>query len=109
MIVVLFEGVARPDQRDAYLDLAAALLPEAQAIDGFIAVERFQSFADPEKILSLSAWRDEEALARWRAHDGHRAAQTRGRSEVFGDYRLRIARVLRDYGREDRAQTPPRA
>jgi heme-degrading monooxygenase HmoA len=104
MIVVLFE--ARAHRAEDYLDLAAALLPEAQAIDGFMGIERFQSLADPTKLLSLSLWRDEEAIARWRAHAGHRAAQARGRSEIFANYRLRVAHIVRDYGSADRTHAP---
>lgn len=99
MIVVLFEATANEGKLDAYLDLAAALKPEAEKIDGFLGIERFQSLVDPRKILSLSTWCDEAAIAQWRAHTDHRAAQARGRNEIFSDYRLRIASVVRDYGR----------
>jgi heme-degrading monooxygenase HmoA len=97
MMLVLFEAIARPGGRDAYLDLAAQLKPEVERIDGFRAIERFQSLADPEKILSLSAWRDEAAIAQWRAHEQHRLAQHRGRTELFAAYRLRVAEIVRDY------------
>ncbi len=98
MIAVIFEVTMKPGKADAYFDLAAALRPELEKIDGFISVERFESLAAPGKYLSISFWRDEEAVAAWRAHPGHAAAQARGREEIFADFRIRVARVLRDYG-----------
>ena len=75
-------------------------------MDGFISIERFQSLTAPEKLLSLSFWRDEEAVARWRRVEDHRRAQTAGRNGIFEGYRLRIASVVRDYGMDDRVQAP---
>lgn len=89
-----------------YLDLAAALKEDLHAIDGFISVERFQSLAEPGKLLSLSFFRDEAAVAAWRNRPGHRATQKRGRSGVFTDYRLRVATVIRDYGLYERDEAP---
>lgn len=106
MIAVLFEAWPAPDQRSRYLDLAAALRPELDEMDGFLSIERFESLAEPGKLLSLSFWRDEAAVARWRNSDAHRATQAEGRSGVFSDYRLRIASVVRDYGLADRAEAP---
>jgi heme-degrading monooxygenase HmoA len=104
MIAVVFE--VWPHDRRAYLDIAAALRPLLGYIDGFISIERFESLAEPGKLLSLSFWRDEEAVARWRNLEAHRAAQAKGRGGVLRDYRLRVAEVARDYGFEDRAQAP---
>jgi heme-degrading monooxygenase HmoA len=106
MLAVIFEVTPAPGRREEYLDLAAQLRPELEKIDGFISVERFASLANENKILSLSFWRDEEAVRRWRNLAGHREAQARGRSGVFADYRLRIASVVRDYGMTDRAEAP---
>jgi heme-degrading monooxygenase HmoA len=106
MLAVIFEVTPAPGRREEYLDLAAQLRPELEKIDGFISVERFASLTNENKILSLSFWRDEEAVRRWRNLAGHRDAQTRGRSGVFADYRLRIASVVRDYGMTDRAEAP---
>jgi heme-degrading monooxygenase HmoA len=106
MIAVLFEARVRPDGTQAYLDIAAALRPELERIDGFVSVERFRSLSDEGKLLSLSFFRDEEAVAAWRNLPRHRGAQSRGRSGLFEDYRLRIAHVVRDYGLSDRAQAP---
>lgn len=106
MIAVIFEVLPHPDGRQRYLDIAASLRPLLETIDGFISIERFQSLADPAKLLSLSFFRDEAAIAQWRALEAHRAAQAAGRGELFADYRLRIAGVLRDYGLHDRAQAP---
>jgi len=107
MIAVIFEAEPREGQQDAYLAIAAELRPELANIDGFISIERFQSLADPGKVLSLSWWRDEAAVAEWRRLERHRAAQRAGRERVFRDYRLRVAQVLRDYGMQDRKQAPP--
>ena len=79
-----------------YLELAAALRADLEQIDGFISVERFESLSTPGKLLSLSIFRDEAAVAAWRNRPGHRATQAKGRNGVFADYRLRVAQVLRD-------------
>lgn len=107
MIAVIFEVTPHPEARDEYLGIAADLRPLLDGIDGFISIERFESLAQPGRLLSLSFWRDEAAVAAWRGLRAHRAAQARGRAEVFADYRLRIAEVARDYGLTDRAQAPP--
>src|SRR5262245_37205761 len=106
MIAVIFEAVPNQGQRDAYLDAAAQLRPLLEKIDGFISVERFESLTQPGKILSLSIWRDEEAVRRWRNVEAHRGIQARARDTIFADYRLRVAEVVRDYGLDDRAQAP---
>lgn len=106
MIAVIFEVEPHPDRRRDYLDIAGALKPQLVAMDGFLSIERFESLSRPGKILSLSFWRDEAAVAAWRALPPHRAAQALGRGEVFADYRLRIAGVIRDYGLTDRDQAP---
>ena len=106
MIAVIFEVWPDPDHRTDYFDLAAALRPELQKIDGFISVERFESLADKGKVLSLSFWRDEDAVKQWRNVEQHRAAQAKGRGGIFRDYRLRIASVVRDYGMRERAEAP---
>jgi len=106
MIAVIFEVIPAAGHRQTYLDIAKRLRPQLDAIDGFISIERFQSLSDPDKLLSLSFWRDEAAVAQWRNTDEHRAAQQAGRGGVFQDYRLRIAGVVRDYGLAQRAQAP---
>ena len=106
MIAVIFEVEPAAGRKDEYLDIAAEMRPMLDQIEGFISVERFQSLTDPRKILSLSFFEDEAAIARWRTMNAHRGAQTKGRQGVFDDYRLRIASVVRDYGMFDRAQAP---
>lgn len=106
MIAVIFEVSPREGQAGRYLDLAWQLRPLLERIDGFVSIERFRSLANPDKLLSLSFWRDEEAVVRWRELEAHRSAQREGRTRVFSDYRLRVASVLRDYGMDDRAQAP---
>lgn len=106
MIAVIFEVEPREGYRDAYLEIAASLRPILEEIDGFISIERFESLSQPGRILSLSFWRDEEAVKAWRLTTEHRAAQARGRAEIFSGYRLRVAAVLRDYGMTEREQVP---
>ena len=106
MIAVIFEVWPAEGERQTYLDLAAALRTDLEGIDGFLSIERFDSLAEPGKLLSLSFWRAEEAVARWRTCPSHRAAQIEGRAEVFRAYRLRIAGVDRDNGMTDRATAP---
>ena len=106
MIAVIFEVWPDPTRTDQYLDIAAQLRPELEKIDGFISVERFRSITDPDKLLSLSFWRDEAAVQAWRNTALHRKAQASGRAQVFKDYRLRIASVVRDYGMNERDQAP---
>ena len=106
MIAVIFEVWPAQGRKDDYLAIAASLRDDLGKIDGFISVERFQSITDPNKLLSLSFWRDEEAVKQWRNQARHRASQTQGRAGIFADYRLRVATVLRDYGLTDRAAAP---
>jgi heme-degrading monooxygenase HmoA len=106
MIAVIFEVEPADGRRDDYLGRAADLRPLLDGIDGFISIERFESLGQPGKLLSLSFWRDEAAVAAWRTLPGHRAAQAAGRTGIFRDYRLRIASVVRDYGLAERAEAP---
>ena len=109
MIAVIFEVWPETGRRQDYLDLASGLRPLLADIDGFISIERFQSLTEPGKLLSLSFWRDEAAIAQWRNTEAHRLAQVAGRAEVLRDYRLRVAHVVRDYGLCEREQAPPDA
>lgn len=106
MIAVIFEVRPAPGQKSTYLDIAAGLRPLLDEIDGFISIERFRSLTDADKLLSLSFWRDEEAVAQWRNLEAHRTAQAAGRDHVLSDYRLRVAHVIRDYGMSERAEAP---
>ena len=106
MIAVIFEVWPRAERRGEYLEMAAALRRHLESIDGFISVERFESLSEPGKLLSLSFWRDEAAIHAWRNLDAHRRAQAQGRAEIFADYRLRVAAVVRDYGMTERAEVP---
>ncbi|MEO6922951.1 MAG: antibiotic biosynthesis monooxygenase [Bryocella sp.] len=106
MIAVIFEVQPHIDQKCAYLKLAEQLSPLLDQMDGFISIERFESLTSPGKILSLSFWRDEEAVLRWRNDSEHRQVQATGREFVFADYRLHVTHVLRDYGMRDRTEAP---
>ena len=106
MMAVIFEVQPASGQQEAYLQAAAALRPLLEAVEGFISIERFESLSEPGRLLSLSFWRDEAAVARWRQVEAHRSTQQLGRAHIFSDYRLRVATVVRDYGLNDRAQAP---
>ncbi len=106
MIVVIFEVRPAEGRREEYLDMAAALREELERVDGFVRIERYESLAEPGKLLSLSFWRDEQAVEAWRNHAAHRRAQAAGRDGVFAGYRLRVAAVVRDYGMDERDGAP---
>ena len=96
MIAVIFEVTVDPENGGRYFDLAAALGSELAEIDGFLSVERFQSMTTEHKFVSLSFWRDREAVEAWYQRPNHKAAQVKGRAGIFRDYRIRVAEVFRD-------------
>lgn len=106
MIAVIFEVEIASGRREDYLDIAAEMRPLLEQVDGFISVERFQSLTSPGKLLSLSFFRDEDAVQAWRNLTAHRSAQARGRDGIFADYRLRVCSVMRSYGLTDREEAP---
>ncbi len=106
MIAVIFEVWPTEGKAAEYFDLATSLRADLDKIDGFISIERFESLTTKGKYLSLSFWRDEEAVRVWRNLEKHRKAQAKGRSGVFADYRLRVTSVVRDYGMQDRSDAP---
>ena len=106
MIAVIFEVIPRDGQKDAYLGAAASLRHHLDSVEGFVSIERFESLTQPGKFLSLSFWRDEDAVRQWRTLEEHRQMQRAGRQHIFADYRLRVAGVIRDYGMLDRASAP---
>lgn len=107
MIAVIFEVQPAEGREEDYLAMAATMRAELQKQPGFVSVERFRSITNPGKLLSLSFWEDEEAVRAWRCHGGHRGAQRAGRDGMFAGYRLRVAAVLRDYGRDERREQAP--
>ncbi len=106
MIAVIFEFEPDAGKTADYLEIAGHLRPIVEEIDGFISIERFESLVQPGKILSLSFWRDEEAVKEWRNVAEHRQAQRDGRNGIFSGYRLRVCNVIREYGLDDRDQAP---
>ena len=104
MIAVIFESW--PTNARKYIDMGEALRSQLESLDGFISIERFQSVSDPAKLVALSFWRDEAAVDAWRNNEGHRLIQGKSRRDVFRDYRLRVATVVRDYGMFERDQAP---
>ena len=105
-IAVIFEVIPNGSGKGEYLKLAGELQNELYKIEGFVSIERFQSISQPEKVLSLSFWRNEEAIRQWRNLEMHRSAQLKGREYIFKNYKLRIAQVIRDYGMHDRKEAP---
>jgi len=106
MVAVISEVTPVDGKLETYLAIAARIRPEAEKLDGFISAERFQSIANPGKYLSLSFFRDEKAATAWRNTVSHRMAQKQARAELFADYRIRVAEVVRDYGKASRGQAP---
>jgi len=105
-IAVIFEVIPANGKKQEYLDIATELKSELIKISGFISIERFQSLYDPDKILSLSFWESEEAIKEWRNLEMHRAAQVKGRDNIFKDYHLRVAHIVRDYEMFNRGEVP---
>ena len=105
MHVVVFEISMNEGAQDQYFDLAASLRPEVEKIDGFISVERFESVATPGKFVSISFWRDEAAVQRWREHADHEVAQARGKAGIFADFRISVAEIERQYTMAERVGT----
>ncbi|HUK59314.1 MAG TPA: antibiotic biosynthesis monooxygenase [Stellaceae bacterium] len=108
MYAVIFEVEPKEGRQKDYLDIAAALRAELDKIDGFISIERFESLSTKGKLLSLSFWRDAGAVKAWREQLDHRAAQAKGRAEIFADYRISVVAVERQYGMFDRKEAPQR-
>ena len=106
MIAVIFEVEVKAERKEEYLKIASELRNELKAIDGFISIERFQSLVNEEKLVSLSFWESEQAITVWRNNLNHKIAQQKGRSTLFSDYRLRVAKIVRDYGLKNREQAP---
>ena len=106
MIAIIFEVTPKSDKKTDYLELAAEMRPMIDEVEGFISVERFQSLTNPEKLLSISFFEDEVAVDRWRKLAAHRRVQSKGRKEIFVDYRIKVLQVLRDYGMADRDEAP---
>jgi heme-degrading monooxygenase HmoA len=104
VVIVVFQVEMNEGRQGEYFDAAAALRPELQKIDGFLSVERFESLSTSGRFLSLSFWRDAAAVAAWRCHAEHQAAQVRGKTEIFADFRISVAEVMRDYRLADRVR-----
>lgn len=106
MIAVIFEVFPKEENKQAYLDIATKLKPMLADVDGFISIERFASLQDPNKILSLSFWKDEQSIENWRNDAKHRLGQASGLQDIFSDYRIRVGQIVRDYGLESRDEAP---
>jgi heme-degrading monooxygenase HmoA len=93
MFAVLFEVRPKAEKWDDYLGYARQLKPKLELIDGFIENIRYQSLTREGWLLSLSIWRNEKAVVRWRTHGEHHQVQEKGRFEVFEDYHLRVGEL----------------
>ena len=99
MVIVIFEFEPEPQFEDRYFELASQLREEVEKIDGFLSVERFESLNNSKRFVSISTWRDMDAVKAWHSHADHMASQTEARaSGIFKDFRIRVANVVRDYG-----------
>ena len=99
MVIVIFEFEPEPQFEDRYFELASRLREEVEQIDGFLSVERFESLNHPKRFVSISTWRDMDAVKSWHSQADHMASQTEARaSGLFKDFRIRVADVVRDYG-----------
>jgi heme-degrading monooxygenase HmoA len=103
MFAVIFEVQPHKERFDEYLAIAKSLRPRLDAIDGFVDIDRLASARTAGRLLSLSIWRDEKAVIRWRTHAEHHAAQHKGRFEIFADYRLRVGEIFADTAPQGRA------
>ena len=106
MIAVIFEFTPAEGRFPDYMAVVDTLRDDLARADGFISLERFESITNKGKFVSLSFWRDEEAVRKWRNVQKHREAQAKGRGGIFTGYRLRIASVIRDYEMDKREQAP---
>lgn len=106
MIAVIFEVIPTKEGKQEYLEIAAYLREHLIKMPGFISIERFQSLTEPEKLLSLSFWEDEESISKWRNLEEHRNAQSKGRNQLFQNYRIRVCKVARDYTLTNRRDAP---
>lgn len=102
MYVVIFEVSIKPQAQARYLEIAQTLRAEVEKIEGFISIERFSSLTNEGKLISVSYWESEKAIDQWREQSDHQSAQNEGRERLFSDYHIRVARVIRDYGKHDR-------
>ncbi|MSO69689.1 MAG: antibiotic biosynthesis monooxygenase [Alphaproteobacteria bacterium] len=97
MIVVVFEFCPRPGEEARYFDIAKSLTPLVKDFDGFISIERASSVTNEGKFISVSFWRDREAVDKWHDVQKHREAQALGKAEIFDDYRITVAEIIRQY------------
>ena len=101
MVAVILELTPTDEGKPEYLRTSDHLTENLTNMPGFIHIERFQSLTEPDKLLSLSFWKDEESVSRWRNLEGHRIAQTNGRDSFLHDYRIRVGHIVRDYSLSD--------
>lgn len=106
MLAVVFEVYPTPEGKAAYLQLAGSLKNDLASFQGLLSIERFQSLTEEGKLLSLSFWKDEESLEKWRNFMDHRLAQEKGKNELFSKYRIRVCSVVRDYSEKNRVEAP---
>src|SRR4030095_10582677 len=96
MFSVIFEVLPNKENWDDYLDNAKMLRPELEQEEGFVDNIRYKSLSREGWILSLSDWRDEKSVVRWRTAMRHHMVQERGRSEILLDYHLRVGQITHD-------------
>ena len=103
MLIVVFEFTLNEGVNDRYFELAGMMREEIQNQPGFISIERFRHIEDDQRVVSISTWQDEDDIKQWRENLKHRMAQKEGKASIFKSYRLRVAKVIRDYGMDAKA------
>ena len=96
MFSVIFEALPNKENWDDYLDNAKMLRPELEQEEGFVDNIRYKSLTREGWILSLSNWRDEKSLVRWRTRRRRHEVQQKGRDEILADYHLRVGQITAD-------------
>jgi len=87
-VVTVFRSRRRPGTEDAYGPLADAMLAAARAQPGFLDFATFEG-VDGERV-SIITFATPEAHAAWRDDPTHRAAQQRGRDELYDEYSIQV-------------------
>lgn len=100
-VIVVFEFVPTNEGKARYFELVEKLKPLLEGVEGFLGGERFQSLADPAKLLSISMWAGAKEAAEWRNQTEHRLAQMEGKEKLFRSYKITVAQVIRTYSGAD--------
>jgi heme-degrading monooxygenase HmoA len=90
---VIFTSTRTEEDEEGYQATAARMLELAAQQPGYLGV-------DLAPGITISYWESEQAIAAWKANLEHTAARQAGRERWYSGYRLRVAKVEREYGWE---------